>query len=504
MSVETELKLAVPAAQVARVLAHAALKVGARGRLSRERLLTIYYDTPDFDLWRAKASVRLRRARSGWLQTAKWAGEASGGLHRRNEVEQAVAGQALELDGLEARPGLEVLADSRVRRKLKPIFVTEFERALRSLTLPDGSQIEAGLDRGRIVCGTAVHPICELELELAAGSPLGLFDVADALVRELSLRPLHRSKAERGYLLAGLGHRPAKARRVDIDPAADLARAAAAIIGSGLAQAQANEDGMLAGEDIEYLHQMRVGVRRLRSCLGALRDALPPEALGPLAAELKWLGGRLGRARDWDVFVAEALPPLASGLQGVADAAALEALDAEARRLGAAAGRSARAAWRSKRTSLLLLGLGRAAAGGGFVAQHASFRQATVPYSAALLGRRLERVLRLGRKARKRPSVERLHALRIAVKKLRYAVEFFGGLHGDGTAAQFRERLVDLQDCLGIICDAAGMVVRVREAAPRSGALLDNVAGWSACIVQAQRACFDRHWKRFRRSPPFW
>lgn len=504
MGTETELKLDVPPRCARRVLSHPSFKGRIQGRLTRVRLLTVYYDTPKLDLWRSQVSLRLRRTPSGWLQTVKWAGAALGGLHRRNEIEQPVAEQALDVETLAAQPGLEALGDERLRRRLKPLFVTEFERSMRMLALSDGSSVEASLDRGRIVCGTAVRPICELELELKAGTPLALFDVADALMQDLPLRPAHRSKAERGYRLAGLDDSPVKAGRVELDPAWDIGQAAASLVASGLAQVQSNADGMLAGEDIEYLHQLRVGVRRLRSCMSVLGRALPDDTLDALKGELKWIGTRLGAARDWDVFHDESLPLVTRGLAAVCDPAALDELGRTAKALGERAGRSARAAWQSRRTSRLLLDLGRVSAGGGFIAANATLREPVLPYSAALLTKRLERVSRLGKKVRSTAGIAQLHALRIAVKKLRYAVEFFGTLYAADKPQRYRQRLVKLQDCLGRICDAAAMAERVREATPASASLIDAVRGWGACVVHAERQRFDALWRQFRRSRRFW
>jgi len=500
MSTETELKLEVAPRYAARVLAHPALE----GRTSRANLLSVYYDTPKLDLWRARISVRLRRTPAGWLQTAKWAGSAVGGLHERNEIEQPVPAQTLTLDTLLGHAGLEALGDGRLRRRLKPLFVTEIDRTIRMLRLSDGASIEASLDRGRIVCGTSVRPLCELELELKGGSPLALFDIAGVLMQDLPLRPAHRSKAERGYLLAGLEDPPVKAKRVDLDPTWDLGRVAASVIASGLAQVQANEDGMLGAVDIEYLHQLRVGVRRLRSSMSALSPALPAGTLAPLKSELKWLGVRLGTARDWDVFRDESLPLLTRGLADVCEPAVLDELALAAAARGAGAGHGARAAWRSRRTSRLLLDLGCVTAGGGFIAVNEAMRQPAPPYCAALLTRRLERVVRLGKKAGGRASISNLHALRIAVKKLRYAVEFFGALYSADRVSRYRARLVKLQDSLGRLCDAAGMPERVREALPSNATLVDVVRGWSACVVHEERQRFAGLWRQFRRGRRFW
>ena len=70
--------------------------------------------------------------------------------------------------------------------------------------------------------------------------------------------------------------------------------------------------GLVADDDPEWIHQMRVGTRRLRSCLSLMKRFAAERALDPVIAEVKWLAGLLGKARDWDVFVTETLPPLAA------------------------------------------------------------------------------------------------------------------------------------------------------------------------------------------------
>jgi len=67
----------------------------------------------------------------------------------------------------------------------------------------------------------------------------------------------------------------------------------------------------IAGADPEYLHQMRVALRRLRTAFDIFADAAP-DAAG-LDGELRWLSRALERARDWDVFVADTLKPMLSG-----------------------------------------------------------------------------------------------------------------------------------------------------------------------------------------------
>ena len=112
--------------------------------------------------------------------------------------------------GKTVQPLLEPDADAEVRQKLQaiaaagrlaPIFRTRFQRWARLLVLPDGSHIELALDQGNILVGELSCPISEIELELKAGHPRALFDLALALLPDLTLHPEQRSKAERGYAL---------------------------------------------------------------------------------------------------------------------------------------------------------------------------------------------------------------------------------------------------------------------------------------------------------------
>src|SRR5262249_19344734 len=54
-------------------------------------------------------------------------------------------------------------------------------------------------------------------------------------------------------------------------------------------------------DDIEGVHQARVGTRRLRSNLRTFADAVEPSWATPLRKELKWLARTLGEVRDRDV-----------------------------------------------------------------------------------------------------------------------------------------------------------------------------------------------------------
>ena len=119
-----------------------------------------------------------------------------------------------------------------------------------------------------------------------------------------------------------------------------------------LTQIQANRQGVIEGRDPEYLHQMRVAVRRLRSLCGDYKKVLPKAVLHSFVADLRWLGRAMGPARDTDVFVTEIWPRLRAALNEDPLLAYLDAQWASQRQASAAKVRRALAARRYRRFML--------------------------------------------------------------------------------------------------------------------------------------------------------
>lgn len=193
MTQEVELKLLLPSSAIASLREHPLLT-----GLSAERfeLINIYCDTPQQDMTRANMALRLRNKGTQWLQTLKAKGTAQGGLHARNEWEMPVAGAALEWAALPA----DVLPADLDKASVTALFETRFERQQWVLQ-EQGSEIELVLDQGEVTAGSASQGICEIELELKAGTPAVLFAVAEKLAATLPLLPSDINKAERGYRL---------------------------------------------------------------------------------------------------------------------------------------------------------------------------------------------------------------------------------------------------------------------------------------------------------------
>lgn len=504
---EIELKLAIAPEQAARLGRHPLLRHAASGRPVTRSMYGIYYDTPGRDLQRIGASLRLRREGARWVQTLKGGGRAEGGLHARQELETRVSGPFLDHAILES--ALADQLDAATLAQLQPIFVTEFKRRIRRLVPAAGMAIELCTDTGQVTASDRSTPICELELELESGSALALLEFADALVQSVPVRLEAASKAARGYLLADHAvPRPAKAKAIALTGELTVTDAWRSIVFACIAQLQANESGTLAGEDPEYLHQSRVALRRLRSAFSVFRPAFPPEPMQALLDEIRWLDRALGPARDWDVFVTSTLPPLRNAF---GEHAGLAHIAQHATTLRAQATDAAREALASTRYTRLLLQLialfHREPWRTGDDAAAAAQRAAPLPaFAGDVLSRSYRKVRKRGR-ALEKQDTEGLHALRIAVKKLRYASEFFAALYENKAQRRFVKALAGVQEHLGAVNDAAGVESLCQRfdaggGDEREGAGL--LRGWAAANACAHRAPLAEAWKDWRDTDTFW
>lgn len=489
---EQELKLRCPPQHLDKLLAHPLLRAPSR----TTRLAAAYYDTPDHLLWRRGAALRVRREGGRWVQTFKGGGDESAGLHRRFEF---------EVELRDARPAprlLPVHAQTRLPRSrrvaeaLQPVMRTAITRTLRLLRPAPGVLIEAAIDRGVIRSGRCSERVCELELELKQGPATALFDLARQLAAALPLTPEHRSKAERGYAL----HNPAvasprKAEAPRLRLAMNAGAALRAIVAGTLAQIGANAHGLLHDNDPEYLHQMRVGLRRLRSALDLHADLLG-DTLADQRQALRGIAAGLGAARDWDVLVTECLPAIA----------APAALVAFCERERGSARRKAKNIIKTNNYTDTLLALGHWLADPQ-ATSGAQLRQPARRAAAVLLAAGHRRVLKRGRRLSAR-SADELHRLRIAVKKLRYAAEFFSGLFQVKAMRHQRQVLAQLQDILGLINDAVAAEQLFAAAGnrrrpppePAVRVLLD----WHRDRAADRRGGLAAAWRRFKAAAQPW
>jgi triphosphatase len=495
---EAEIKLALDAASVAQVRKLPVLREHAVSKPQEQEHVDRYFDSSGFDLLRHGFALRVRSAGGRHVQTLKGGGSALAGLHQRTELESEIDTEAPDLDlfARQLREVLPKLAKEGVPA-LAPVFVNRSKRSSWMIALPDGVQIECALDVGELQHGERSVPVRELELEIKQGSPAVLYGLAQQVHAALPVRLEHVSKAERGYMLAGAAKPKAvKAAPVALRRKASMGEALGAILANCLEQMGANERGVIAG-DVESLHQMRVGLRRLRAALAMVRDMVQlPE---PAAADIDWLAGELGDARNWDVFIESVLPDLplpAAHRPGMERVLVASREEAERHR------NKVKAAVGSARYTALLLALGAWIAGEGW-------KQAGLPsepLAQAVRKAAPQLVQHAAARVRKRARAydlhrpECLHKVRIAAKKERYAREFFDAVGHGKRAARRHDLLADMQDELGTINDSAvarDLVAQLRDRVPQEVALLGFIEGVLAereadALPRARRHVKDR------------
>lgn len=447
-TLETELKFEIAASALERLRAHPALAVPARV----DRLRSVYFDTSGHDLRNAGVSLRVRESGGRFVQTVKSRDGAA--LIKRNEWEATVEADRPDPEALARTPVGEVL-NSCAAPELTPVFSTIVQRAVRLWRDAD-VLVELSLDEGEIDAGGDREPIRELELELKSGTPSALFDLADDLARMAPMRLSFDSKAERGYRLAGHDASAAlKAEPPDVCARTPAAEAFRRVARSCLTQVAGNAQFLRRVRSSRALHQMRVGLRRLRAAMTAFKPMISDARLAEIMAEASWLAGELDQARDLDVFAQSVLPHDEEEVRDPALAAFHKLLlDAQAKAYDRAL-----AALDSPRFGRFLLEAARWVETGDWSRDpggEALRAQPLREFGAEALSRLHRRVRKAGRHFDHLDARGR-HRLRIQVKKLRYAVEFFGVAFGKAPdrRRRFSAALRDLQERLGGLNDLA-------------------------------------------------
>ncbi|MBS4728156.1 CHAD domain-containing protein [Mycobacterium sp. SM1] len=220
----------------------------------------------------------------------------------------------------------------------------------------------------------------------------------------------------------------------------------------------ANVEGAIADVDTEFLHDLRVGVRRTRSILKLTGDVLPGDMAARFGPEFKWLGDLTTRLRDFDVFLLK-LGDLASGLTSP-DPADLDPFRSFLVRRRAAERRRLVRGLRSRRFETLMQtwrsALAEVAAGTGA-------GQPIAALARQRLRQAFRRVANRGKRITAESPSEEVHALRKRCKELRYLLEVFRPLCAETDYRHLVKELKALQDTLGEFQDGEVQRRAVRE-----------------------------------------
>ncbi|SFP87632.1 CYTH domain-containing protein [Nitrosomonas cryotolerans] len=512
---EIELKLRLSPKHVADLQCLPLLKSMSMTRPITQKLYSIYYDTPDLHLMHHGIALRLRRVGRHWIQTIKGGGSASAGLHQHNEWEARVSNEQPDFTKITDPNLIRLLSGPQLRKQLRPIFTTDFSRHTRLLQLNDGSQAEFSLDQGKISTDRKKSALCEIEIELKSGNSVQLLEFALVLSRAFPfpLRLENTNKAERGFALySGQKRPPSKAQPLVMHPDTDLAAAFKEVLQNCLTHLNNNENGLLEDSNSEYLHQMRIALRRQQSALNQFSQALPKDRLLlAIAPELKWLTRQFNPARDWDVFCTQTLPMIHTGFP---DHTGINKLKKSCLRLRHKHYKSAQHAVKSKRYLEIMLKLSLWLNSKQLSPQFrsgnpaASLHTSVIPFSNTLLTNQHQQLKKYGNSLTTL-STSSLHSFRISIKKQRYLTEFFITLYPGRESSQYLRSLHELQDILGVINDQAVIKqylkkIKITRKTTTQSEAIGIILGWVAHQTLLQKPALNRAWISFNKTAPFW
>ena len=488
----------------------------AENKPRRRTLRSIYFDTSKSTLREAGISLRVRREGRRWIQTVKCGRDLSGGLSRVREVEGPVPGGAISIDKITddgVRNDVLKLLDGA---GLHPVCEVVVRRSSGTLHIGKGTRAELAVDLGEVRAGGRSAALREAEIELIEGNPGDLYDAAQALAPDGGLRLSRLSKAERGFLLATEGRiepplQPRHARTIALDKTQTVEQAARDMLRECLDQIATNIEVVRELDDPEGPHQLRVGLRRVRSVLALHGEVFQGPGLKHLNDEARWLGREVGYLRDLHVIADERvrregdLHPEEPALATLArDLAAQAAARREVLRVQLA----------GPRVQAFLLGLARFVETRGWLAPQdfGQTEQLAVPvavFARPALSIILNRVRKHARHLERLTEEER-HKLRKQLKKLRYSVELFSSLYPEQRVKPFMKRLKALQDAFGNLNDAVTVQAILSET-DRPGAEgpgAERAIGWviGANLARAEASWKSAQilWRRFENVHPFW
>lgn len=314
------------------------------------------------------------------------------------------------------------------------------------------------------------------------GKTLDVLVLGSAAARENASAAFERARLWNSVMLRPIRSVAVRADKAPasalILPGCTIAEAARRIFQRQAEHFFSRTHGLQYGRDIEYVHEMRVALRRLRAALRVFRKAaggMPPE----FTAELKWLAGVLGQVRDADVFIAflhEYAARARGGHQPFVQGLIRSVARKRRRRYG-----ELRAAYESDRFKEFARTcrptLARRAGKDG--------KKAASAAAPRLLLKRLKKATKDTRRLDRR-TPEQQHAQRIECKKLRYAAGFFSDVY-PGRLKEIVGAMIKMQDTLGSVHDADVYAERIIDHCERRRNTNGRPAGAKALLAHLRK-----------------
>lgn len=478
---------------------------------SDQHLKTAYFDTNDQSLHQEGLSLRVRYVEDSWIQTIKVGNGISSGVSNPFEIED-------KLD--KPYPDIQFVHDKKIRKKVKKLvaeepvlklFETNFHRSSQIAHGADGTEVEIAFDEGVVQTENRSKQICEAELELKTGSPKVLLYIAKKLFSHRAVKFSDISKAETGYELINNKNittiEPLKANIPKFKKDCTLQDAVTFIYRSIANQIQKNWDFILLKDDPEGVHQLRVGLRRLRSAIKLFRPIIDTPSLREFDTQARDIGRGLAELRDIDVFLSDILEPAYDARQ---DDLSFIALRKFLENLRISSLNKVReflkdSKWSNFKLELALLP----------EILRTSQKKENLNAFNKPMKRFANNLLRKYWKSLTRykhnlddMTIEEFHELRKNLKTLRYSVEIFSSLYPQKNLQSFMKSLRILQNKFGFINDVTLIEKIMTMESKNSDALVQRAGGflegYYAQKNEKMRKSIKSEWNKFEKKPKFW
>jgi triphosphatase len=264
-------------------------------------------------------------------------------------------------------------------------------------------------------------------------------------------------------------------------------------------------------EASEGPHQLRIGMRRLRTAFAVFGESLGKDRLAPLSDVARDLGQAVGRLRDLDVLIEEVVGGAAAlGLDAPAHEALKRALSA--RRDGVRA--EVRAALTGPEATVFVIDLLELIEARGWLApaDYSQTERLAAPIGSvapALLAKRHRKAMRMGRRI-ETLDAEALHELRKELKKLRYTADVLDPIFPGKKVDAYLKALRDMQDTFGSLNDATMAMEYLAgpEAPARTDPDAQRAVGWTLGTLTVKvgddRPMLFRRWADLAKTDVFW
>lgn len=483
----------------------------AASAIERKRLSETYFDTAELALVSSGLCLCIRTDNGVWTQELRSISARATNESSRVHRQSAVPGP---------EPAPDAIGNAKLARKLKQLlassplearFDVNIDRTTMTVAGPGGDNMLLELDVGTIAAGKRKASIRTVCITLGQGRPEALLSIVREFTADGPVRLQTLDRAQAGYRLlsakANSGAIASKSPRSVVNSDMSGADAMVAIAGTVRAHMLHNWDVLLDQGSAEAAHQLRVGLRRLRTTLRIVRDTVDGDYQQALYDNARDLSRVVGRLRDLDVLACDIIDPVRQAPAAAAGIDSLQSLVKAERKTRKAIVREALETPRfgMMRVELVLL---PALLACSFAPSQKLLSRPAEELAAKSLRKLLRRVLRRADELTEL-TVEQRHELRKALKPLRYGVEFFAPLYPATKVERFLRRASELQATLGYLNDVSLAQTLLQLDLPTGKNALEvetaigAVIGWHAAKAEHAWSDVKRTWRGFRRAAEF-